>query len=164
VQSLTVWTFEGPRAAEAALPRIGRLVTDRAVAIEDAAVVSCTDAGRAPAVRPVGTLTGPGELWSGFWGMLLAFVFLVPVTRPSLGAAAGAFAGGLATFGVEDDFVMRVRETVTPGTSALFVLSSGASADRLREELPGPDVQLIRSDLSAAQARRLSEVLGEAPA
>jgi uncharacterized membrane protein len=163
VQSLTVWTFQGADAAERSLPRLERLAAANALEVEDAAIVSCTAAGRAPAIRTVGTMTGPGRLWSGFWGMFLALVFLVPVAGPSLGAAAGAFAGGLSAFGVEDDFVLRVREAVTPGTSALFVLCPGSSADRLRAELPEPDVALIRSDLSPEQQRRLSDVLGDVP-
>ena len=161
MQSLTVWTFQGAHAAERSLPRLERLVAANTLVIEDAAVVSCTARGRAPAIRPVGTLSGPGHLWSGFWGMFLALVFLVPVAGPSLGAAAGAFAGGLSAFGIEDDLVHRVRESVTPGTSALFVLCEGDSADRLRVELPEPEVGLIRSDLSRDQQRRLADVLGE---
>jgi uncharacterized membrane protein len=157
---LTVWTFEGPGAAVRSLPQVQRLVVAGAVIVDDAAVVSCTDDAPAPAIHPVGSLTGPGRLWSGVWGMLLALVFLVPAAGPSLGAAAGAFAGSLALFGVPDDFMMRVRTAVTPGSSALFVLSPAASADRLREELQGESVALIRSDLSDEQQRRLYDLLG----
>lgn len=160
MQSLTVWTFQGPETAVRTLPRVQRLVVGGEVVIEDAAVVSCTDDAPAPAIHPVGTLTGPGRLWSGFWGMLLAVVFLVPAAAPSLGAAAGAFAGSLASFGVPDDFIMRLRAAVTPGRSALFVLSPAESADRLLEELQAGSVEPIRSDLSAEQQRRLYDLLG----
>lgn len=34
--------------------------------------------------------------------------------------------------GISDDFIRDVREKVTPGTSALFVLSTGAVQDRWR--------------------------------
>jgi uncharacterized membrane protein len=162
VQSLTVWTFQGAHTAERSLLRLEPLVAAKTLVIEDAAVVSFTAPGRAPGIRPVGTLSGPGRLWSGFWGMSLALIFLVPVAGPSLGAAAGAFAGGLSAFGIEDDFVHHVREVVTPGTSALFVLSPRSSADLIRLELPEPEVGLIRSDLSPEQQRRLSDVLGVA--
>jgi uncharacterized membrane protein len=155
-----VWTFQGADTAVRALPRVQRLVVARQVTIEDAAVVSCRDETVAPAIHPVGSLTGPGRLWSGFWGMLLAVVFLVPAAAPSLGAAAGAFAGSLTSFGVPDDFIMRVRAEVTAGSSALFVLSPAESADRLLEELQDGSVQLIRSDLSAEQQRRLYDLLG----
>jgi uncharacterized membrane protein len=139
---------------------VQRLVVAREVIVEDAAVVSCTDDAPAPAIHPVGTLTGPGHLWGGFWGMLLAVVFLVPAAAPSLGAAAGAFAGSLASFGVADDFIMRVRAAVIPGRSALFVLSPAESADRLAEELQPGSVESIRSDLSAEQQHRLYDLLG----
>jgi uncharacterized membrane protein len=160
VQSLTVWTFQGADTAVRTLPLVQRLVVDGAVAVEDAAIVSCTDDAPAPAIHPVGTLTGPGRLWSGFWGMLLAVVFLVPAAAPSLGAAAGAFAGSLASFGVPDDFLLRVRASVTPGRSALFVLSPADSADRLVDALEDGSLPVIRSDLSPEQQRRLYELLG----
>jgi uncharacterized membrane protein len=58
---------------------------------------------------------------------------------------------------------MRVRQDVTRGSSALFVVGSYVSAERLRDELAGPHVGLIGSDLSVDQQRRLVEVLGAAP-
>ena len=61
--------------------------------------------------------------------MLLGVIFLVPLAGPTFGAAAGAFAGTLADFGIDDGFVMRVRGDVTPGTSALFVMSSVGAAE-----------------------------------
>jgi uncharacterized membrane protein len=162
MQSLTVWTFEGAGTAGRVLPLVQRLAVDHEIAVDDAAIVSCTEDARPPAVHPLGSLTGPGRLWSGFWAMLGALLFVVPAAAPSLGAAAGAFAGSLASFGMPDDFLMRVREAVGDGTSALFVLSPGASADRLREELQDGAAQLIRADLSEAQQRRLYELLGAA--
>jgi uncharacterized membrane protein len=160
VQSLTVWRFPESGAAVRALPRLQRLVVAGAVTVEDAAVVSYDDDAVAPAIHPVGTTTGPGRLWSGFWGMLLALIFLVPAAAPSLGAAAGAFAGSLASFGMPDDFIVRVRAAVTPGSSALLVLSPAESGDRLLDELRDESVDLIRSDLSDEQHGRLYDVIG----
>ena len=41
----------------------------------------------------------------------------------AVGAAAGALAGSLADYGIDDDFIKNVREKVTEGTSALFLLT-----------------------------------------
>src|SRR5262245_22726278 len=87
---------------------------------------------------------GPSDLW---WGVLLGMVFFVPHAGPSLGAAAGAVAGGLADFGLGDDFILQVRDAVTPGTSAVFVMSDRAAADQLALELGAP---LIRAELRYA--------------
>jgi uncharacterized membrane protein len=159
--SLTVWAFDSVPGATTAVPRLERLAAVGVVAVEDSALVSWPRGCRKPSTRTLGALSGPGSLWGGFWGVLLGLIFLVPLAGPTFGAAAGAFAGGLADFGVDDTFVKRVRDTVTPGMSALFLLSSGAVADALVVEFEDLGVVLIRSDLSEDQERRLREALGE---
>ena len=52
----------------------------------------------------------------------------------AVGAAMGALAGSMADVGIDDDFIRGVRDNVTPGTSALFVMSSNAVADKVLEE------------------------------
>jgi uncharacterized membrane protein len=159
--SLTVWTFEGPCGADEALPPLERLAEERLIVLEDAAIVAWPPGRRKPSTRTLGSLSGPGTLWGGFWGMLLALIFLVPLAGPTFGAAAGAFAGTLADFGIDDGFVKRVRDTVTPGTSALFVLSSGAAADGLESVMHASHVALVRVDLSGEDRDLLRQVLGE---
>lgn len=159
--SLTVWAFDTVPGATAAVPRLERLAAVGVIAVEDSALVAWPRGCRKPSTRTLGALSGPGTLWGGFWGVLLGLIFLVPLAGPTFGAAAGAFAGSLADFGVDDAFVKRVRDAVTPGTSALFLLSSCAVADALVVELEDLGVVLIRSDLSEDQERRLREALGE---
>jgi uncharacterized membrane protein len=106
-------------------------------------------------VRPAGGCVHP-------WARApLGRVFLVPLAGPTLGAAAGAVAGGLADFGLDDDFVLRVREAVTPGSSAPFVVSSRAAADRLAAEHDGLGATVVRAELSHRQAEQLREALAE---
>ncbi len=162
MDTLTVWQFDAPGGADEVLPQLERLAADGVARVDDAALVSWPLGRRKPSTRNLGTLVGQeGHLWGGFWGVLLGLVFLVPLAGPALGAAAGAVAGSLADFGVGDDFVVRVRTAVGPGTSAVFVVSTRASADRLANELHGVGVRVIRADLSLAQAARLRDALGE---
>jgi uncharacterized membrane protein len=91
----------------------------------------------------------------------LALIFITPLAGPAFGAAAGAVAGSLCEFGVSDDFVARVRQDVVPGTSALFVVSSRGSADRLATELRGVATLTARSALAPDQEQRLRDALGE---
>jgi len=93
--------------------------------------------------------------------MLLGLIFLTPLAGPAFGAAAGAVAGSLGDFGVADDFVKRVREHVTPGTSALFVLSRRAVAETIDGELDTLAVAVLRSELSHEQEEHLREALAD---
>lgn len=159
--TLAVWRFAAPQAAEEALPRLEEMTRGGVADIDTAAIVWWPPGQRKPSVRDLGGLTQPGALWGGFWGVVLALIFLTPLAGPTFGAAAGAFAGSLSDFGVEDDFVRRVRDRVTPGTSAVFAIGACESVDAIAATLDHGGVELIRSTLSHEQARQLRDALGE---
>jgi uncharacterized membrane protein len=159
--TLTVWKFSASDGAENALPRLAGLAARDLVIVEEVAAVAWPEGLRKPTTRTLGSLTGPGTLWGGSWGVLLSLIFLTPLAGPAFGAAAGAVAGTLSDFGIDDDFIIRVRQLVTPGTSALFVVCDGATAERLAFEWSDLDVELVRCDLSSEQERRLRYALGE---
>jgi uncharacterized membrane protein len=54
-----------------------------------------------------------------------------------------------------------VKQRVTPGTSALFVLSSDAVIDRIKDVFQDSEAELIASNLSAEQEAKLREVFAE---
>ena len=58
------------------------------------------------------------------------------------GAAMGAFIGSMAEVGIDGDFIKEVRQKVTEGTSALFALTSGATAP---EKIIDEDSTTLRS-------------------
>jgi uncharacterized membrane protein len=159
--SLAVWRFAGLDGADAVLDRLVRLARDGALGVDDAAHVSWPPGHRKPTMHELGDFAGPGRLWKGFWGVLLALIFLAPIAGPTFGAAAGAFAGTLADFGVQDDVVKRVRDTVVPGTSALFVIGDSSAIDRVTVALGDFDVVMLRSDLSHEQTVHLRDALGD---
>ena len=161
MDTLSVWSFPGPDAAEQLVCRLDGGAGNGRVAIDDAALVSWPPGRRTPAIRELGGITGPGKLWGGFWGMLLGLIFLTPLAGPRFGAAAGAVAGSFSEFGVSDDFVMRVREEVTPGTSAIFLISTRSSAQSVAEAFADLDAAVLRSELSVEQEERLREALSD---
>jgi uncharacterized membrane protein len=161
VNTLVVCRFGDPLGAESVLSPLRALAREGELVIGDASLVSWPRTARKPSTETLGTLTGPGELWGGSWGVLLGLIFLVPIAGPAFGAAAGAFAGTLADLGVHDDFVVRVREEVTPGTSALFVLSDAAGADRLVAALADHEAHVLRWTIAREHERRLLATLGE---
>jgi uncharacterized membrane protein len=65
--------------------------------------------------------------------------------------------GSLADVGIDDDFIDQVRDKVTEGTSALFLLESGAVVDGIRDEVKGMDFELIASNLPKEQEEKLRE-------
>jgi uncharacterized membrane protein len=82
----------------------------------------------------------------------------------AVGAAMGALTGSMSDVGIDDEFIRKVRDNVTPGTSALFVMTSNVVADKVLDEFRSTGASLISTNLSNEQEGRLREVFAEAEA
>ena len=68
----------------------------------------------------------------------------------------------MADVGIDDDFIKQVREKVTEGTSALFALTSGATAlDKVIDELKAYDFEIISTNLPEEQEKQLREAFAQ---
>jgi uncharacterized membrane protein len=160
VATLTAWKFDTPTGADAVLLKLKQLEDQELIQIHDSAVVSWPPGRKKPWTREEHSGAGKGALGGGFWGLLFGLIFFVPLLGVAIGAAAGALAGSLTDVGISDRFIREVREKVTPGTSALFLLSSDAVYDRLAAELQGFDAELISTNLSDEQEAHLRGAFG----
>jgi uncharacterized membrane protein len=131
------------------------------IAINDAAIVRWPEGAKKPKTQQLQNLTGAGALGGAFWGMLFGLLFFVPFFGLAVGAAFGALGGHFADVGIDDDFINRVKSEVTPGTSALFLMSSGAVVDRIAEMVKGQEFELISTNLSAEEEAKLRESFQE---
>lgn len=93
--------------------------------------------------------------------LLFGLLFFVPLLGMAVGAAAGALGGSLSDVGIDDEFIASVRQKVTPGTSALFLLSSDAVLDKVRDAFAGTNAELIHTNLSSEQEAQLRDVFAE---
>jgi uncharacterized membrane protein len=110
-----------------------------------------------PRTRQATNLTAMGALDGAFWGMLFGLIFFVPFIGLAVGALAGALSGYFRDYGIDDDFVSKVREKVTEGTSALFLLTSEVTLDMVEDAFKGEPMELIESNLSKDQEAKLRE-------
>ena len=67
--------------------------------------------------------------------MLIGMLFLNPLVGAVVGASSGALSGKLTDIGINDQFMKDLGATITPGTSALFVLVRKATPDKVLEGL-----------------------------
>jgi uncharacterized membrane protein len=68
----------------------------------------------------------------------------------------------MSDVGIDDDFIRQVREKVTEGTSALFALTSGATAvDKVVDELKQYDFEIISTNLPEEQEKQLREAFAQ---
>jgi uncharacterized membrane protein len=155
--TLTAWKFATPYGADDALTTLENLQNEALIQVQDAAVVSWESDHRRPKTRELHSTKKAGALGGGFWGLLFGLIFFVPILGLAIGAATGALFGSMADVGISDAFIKSVREQVTPGTSALFLLSSAAVIDRIKAEFGNTKAELITTNLSTEQEQRLRE-------
>jgi uncharacterized membrane protein/uncharacterized BrkB/YihY/UPF0761 family membrane protein len=159
--TLTVWKFDTPGGADAAEQALLDLSKQRLISIEDAAIVSWPEGQNRPRTRQLASMTAAGALSGSFWGLLFGLLFFVPLLGVAAGAAAGAIGGSMTDIGIDDEFIKDVQREVTPGTSALFLLSSGAVIDKVKDAFPADASRLIRTNLSDEEEAKLREVFAD---
>src|SRR6185437_7331359 len=108
--------------AEQAQATLEALAKQELIKVHDAAIVSWPAGAKKPKTRQLNNLAGAGALGGAFWGMLFGLIFFIPLLGLAIGAGIGALTGSLADVGIDDDFIKSVRDKVSPGTSALFVM------------------------------------------
>jgi uncharacterized membrane protein len=160
--TLTVWKFDSAGGAESALDLLKRLQKQELIQINDAAYVYWPEGKKKPKTEQLHRLTSAGALGGSFWGLLFGLIFFVPLLGMAVGAAMGALSGSMADVGIDDDFIRAVRQNVTPGTSALFVMSSGAVADKVIDEFRETGATLLSTNLSNEQEAKLREAFADA--
>jgi len=155
--TVSVLKFPTADGADNVLDALAALQKDHLITIHDAAIVSWPHGKKAPKTRQLVNLVAVGTVGGLFWGMLLGVIFFTPLFGMAVGAAFGALGGAFRDYGIDDDFIKRVRTTVTEGTSALFLMTTDAVVDRVADALKGTTFEVIATNLSAEQEQKLKE-------
>ena len=155
--NLTVLKFDTPEGAGQMLDKVKSLQKQQLIVLQDAATVIWPEGKKGPKTKQLINLTGAGALDGAFWGMLFGLIFFVPWFGMAVGAAFGALGGKMSDYGIDDDFITSVRDKVTEGTSALFLLTDKAVTDKVVEEIKSEKLnfELIASNLSVEQEEAL---------
>ncbi len=161
MSALTVWRFDSPDGAAMAEAILVRLAKEGDIGIRDAATVTWSPGEKKPQTRHLIDLTGERAGWGAFWGFLFGLMFFVPLLGTAVGAGVGALAGHFADTGIDRDFIRSVQDKVTPGTSALFLLSDDAAMGRIKMEFIGMSPELISTNLTDEQEQRLREAFSD---
>lgn len=154
---LTVWKFASPDGAESVLTKLADLQKQHLIDIKDAAIVTWAPGKKKPKTKQALPLTSLGALDGAFWGMLFGLIFFVPLFGAAVGAITGALSGHFRDYGINDDFIKEVRDKVTEGTSALFLLTESVTLDKVEDAVKADSPELIQSNLTKEQEATLKE-------
>jgi uncharacterized membrane protein len=153
--TLTVFKFSSVDGAQEMLNQVYALQNQDLIVVQDAALVTWPEGKKSPKTKQAVSMTGAGALDGAFWGMLFGFLFFVPLFGMAIGAAMGALTGRFADYGIDDNFIKKVRDQVAPGTSALFLMTEREVVDRVIDEIKGMDFELVTTNLSRVQEEEL---------
>jgi uncharacterized membrane protein len=159
--TVTVLEFPTDDGANNALTRVVELHKQHVIKLHDACVVSWPVGKRGPKTKQMVDLVGMGAMNGMFWGMLLGLIFATPLFGMAIGAAFGALGGAFRDYGIDDDFIKKVRTEVTEGTSALFLMTSDAVMDRVVDGMKDLKFKVIATNLSKDQEHKLREAFGQ---
>ena len=161
--TFTVWKFGTAGGADNALTTLERLQKEELIKVLDGAVVTWPEGAKKPKTRQLHSTAGAGAMGGAFWGFLFGLLFFVPLLGMAMGAAMGALTGSMADVGIDDGFIKRVRDEITPGSSALFLMSTGGVQDKVAEEMRSQmdHAELIHTNLSNEQEAKLREAFAE---
>jgi uncharacterized membrane protein len=159
--TLSVLKFETPGGAEEALDLVKSLQKQQLITLQDAAIVTWPEGAKKPKTKQLISLAGIGALNGAFWGMLFGLIFFVPLLGLAVGAAFGAMGASMADVGIDDDFIKKTKDKVTEGTSALFLLTSDATTDKVVEQMKQLDFEIVSTSLSKEEEDQLREAFSE---
>jgi uncharacterized membrane protein len=133
------------------------------VSLEDAVVVTKNAEGKIKLHQPV-NLTAVGALNGGFWGLLIGLILMMPIFGWAIGFAAGGLSGALADAGISDKFIKELAQSLTPNSSALFILVNKMTEDRVMPEIESFGGKVLKTSLSHEDEGKLQAALAAAKA
>jgi uncharacterized membrane protein len=66
----------------------------------------------------------------------------------------------LSDYGINDDFINEVSQTIEPGGSALFMLISNWTEDKVLDQLSKFNAKVVRTSLSKEDESKLKAAFG----
>lgn len=161
--TFTVWKFDSAGGADEVLSTLERLQKEELIHVLDGATVSWPEGKKKPKTQQLHSLAGAGAMGGAFWGFLFGLLFFVPLLGLAVGAAIGAMAGSMGDVGIDDQFIKEVREKITPGTSAVFLMTQDAVEDKVAKELSSMKghVELLHTNLTNEQEAKLREAFAD---
>lgn len=159
MSELIVFAFPTETGASEMDEAIRRLKKEELITLDDAAIVVRSHDGKVK-VKQATNLVGAGAVGGAFWGMLIGLLFWMPWLGMAIGAITGAISGKLSDYGINDDFINEVAQTIEPGGSALFLLISKWTEDKVLDQLNKFNAKVVRTSLSKEEEQKLKAAFG----
>lgn len=156
--NIVVLAFDGRYVAKATLKNIQKMQEEGLLEIVDA-VVASRGPGSEVKIEQTHSDKGRFALRGSGIGLLAGLLLGGPIGGLVGGAAVGAIAGALKDYGIEDDFIEEISESLKADSSALFLMVKNAKAEETLERLKPFEAKVLSTTLSEEQEQKLRKVL-----
>ena len=151
--------FDNEKQAEDVRDKVLALQHQYLIEVDDAVVVTRDQNGQVK-LNQLMHPTASGAVAGAFWGMLVGWLFLMPLAGAAVGAARGALGGALVDVGINDqDMKQQANEALKPGTAGLFLLIRKMTTDKVLEDLKGAGGAVIQSSFDHTKENALRAAL-----
>ena len=169
MSDLVVFGFDGVGSADEVLTKLRGMQNEHLIDLEDACVVIRDETGKVQIKQAV-NLTAVGAASGMSTGMLVGalagFLVLNPLAGMAVGGLAGAgfgaLSGSMAEFGINDEFISKLGETIPNNSSALFLLVRSSTPDKVLPEIEPFGPRVLKTSLSNEQEENLRKALAGA--
>ena len=157
MSDLVVITYSTEAKAEEMRQKILGLQKEYLIEISDAVIAVKQPDGHVK-LNQLFSTTAAGASSGGLWGLLIGLVFLNPLLGVAL-ARVRALAGALSDYGINDNFMKKLSESLQPGNAALFLLIKKFTADKVLEALKGTGGTVLKTSLDDSKEKALRDAI-----
>lgn len=158
--------FDDMFEADRVLSVLLRLEKEYLIDLEDAVVAVRRPNGTInlkQTVSPTAIGTVSGLARGAVWGGLIGLLFLTPVLGLALGGLAGAGLGAATgssiDYGIDDELIAQIADTLKPDSSALFLLVRKVQPEKVLAEFEQFKGRIMRTSLSPEQEKQLEAAI-----
>jgi uncharacterized membrane protein len=127
--------------------------------VERPAVAYGTGSNTELEIKQTHKFAGKYALGGSGAGFLIGMLLGGPIGGLVVGATIGGITGAMKDYGISDKFIKEVSAGIAPGTSALFLMSSGGNQEKLIPEIREHKARLLSTSLLPEQEQALREAL-----
>ncbi|WP_292530550.1 DUF1269 domain-containing protein [Methylocystis sp.] len=158
MSDLVVIVYPTEAKAEEMRQKVLQLQKEYLIELGDAAIAVKQADGNVKLNQLFNT-TAAGAVSGSFWGLLIGVIILNPLLGVALGAASGAVSGALTDYGINNDFMKQLSESLQPGNAALFLLIKKVTGDKVLEAVKGTGGTVLKTSLDDSKEKALREAL-----
>ena len=179
MEDLIVVTYDNEYKAQDTINTLRSLNDNWIVDLHDAVAVTRDVNGKLNVQDSYQMTSKEGAGWGILWGTLIGGLVFAPFTgglsaavaagTVAAGAVSGAALGGLTgaatasldkdDFGLSEDFIYQVSQSIKPGNSAIFALAESRDPQQVANFFRGTGGTIIRTTLTPQQQDRVQQVL-----